>query len=159
VRTVRLDHLDVALLRLLVEEPRAGARVDPRISGVARGTVTSRINRLERAGAIVGYGAHIAPSALGFDVEAFVHLHLAQGMLDAVSARLADIPEVLEAYSTTGEGDVLCRIVAPSNAELEHLVQSLLAVPGVVRTKTEMAMRHRVSYRVLPLLQKLAQQA
>jgi DNA-binding Lrp family transcriptional regulator len=153
---MELDATDVALLRLLVEEPRAGGREYARVLGIARGTVTSRLLRLERRGAISGYAAQISPSALGFDIEAFVHLHLAQGMLDSVSAQLAEIPELLEAHSTTGEGDMLCRVVARSNAHLELIVQSLLIVPGVVRTKTEMAMRQRVGYRMLPLLLKVA---
>jgi DNA-binding Lrp family transcriptional regulator len=158
VTAVQPDALDIALLRMLVEEPRAGGREYARVLGIARGTVASRLQRLERSGAIAGYTTQISPSALGFGVEAFVHLHLAQGMLDAVSSRLAEIPELLEAHSTTGDGDLLCRVAARSNAHLEQLVQSLLAVPGVVRTKTEVAMRQRVGYRVLPLLQKVAQE-
>ena len=147
------DSLDLSLLRLLVEEPRAGSREYARVLGVARGTVQSRIAKLEQSGAITGYAAQISPAALGYTVEAFVHLHLAQGKLDQVTARLGEIPEVLEAHSTTGEGDVLCRVVARDNNHLEQIVQTLLALGGVVRTRTEIAMRERVSYRVLPLLQ------
>lgn len=150
-----LDALDLALLRLLLEEPRAGYREYARVLGVARGTVQARIARLERRGAITGYAAHVSPAALGYTVQAFVHLHLAQGMLDDVTARLGQLPEVLEAHSTTGEGDVLCRIVARDNAHLEQIVQALLALPGVVRTRTEVALRSRVPYRVLPLLQQV----
>ncbi|MEU4511459.1 Regulatory protein AsnC [Nonomuraea coxensis DSM 45129] len=150
-----LDDLDLALLRLLLEEPRAGHREYARVLGVARGTVQSRIARLERRGAITGYAAQVSPEALGYTVQAFVHLHLAQGMLDDVTNRLAHVPEVLEAHSTTGEGDVLCRIAARGNAHLEQIVQTLLALPGVVRTRTEIALRGRVPYRVLPLLQQV----
>jgi DNA-binding Lrp family transcriptional regulator len=127
-----LDDLDRSLLRLLVEEPRAGSREYARVLGVARGTVLS---------------------AIGFPVLAFIHLHLTQGRLDDVAARLADLPEVLEAHSMTGEGDMLCRVVTRDHAHLEHVVQHLLAIPGVVRTQTEIALRERVPYRVLPLLQ------
>jgi DNA-binding Lrp family transcriptional regulator len=148
-----LDDLDRSLLRLLVEEPRAGSREYARVLGVARGTVLSRIARLERGRAVSGYAAHLSPSAIGFPVLAFIHLHLTQGRLDDVAARLADLPEVLEAHSMTGEGDMLCRVVTRDHAHLEHVVQHLLAIPGVVRTQTEIALRERVPYRILPLLQ------
>jgi DNA-binding Lrp family transcriptional regulator len=155
---MQLDALDVALLRLLVEEPRAGAREYARVLGVARGTVQSRIARLERTGVVTSYAARIEPAALGFPVAAFVRLHLAQGKLDDVSERLQRIPELLEAHSTTGDGDMLCRVVARDHQHLEAVVQQLLSVPGVVRTWTEIAMHNRVPYRVLPLLQRRAQE-
>ena len=49
---MKLDKLDIALIRLMVEEPRAGGREYARLLGVARGTVPSRIGRLERAGVV-----------------------------------------------------------------------------------------------------------
>jgi len=88
-------------------------------------------------------------------VLAFVHLHLAQGQLDNVANMLARLPEVLEAHTTTGEGDLLCRVAARSNLHLEEIVQTLLALPGVTRTKTEISLNQRVSYRILPLVQQL----
>ena len=153
---MQLDEVDLALLRLLVEEPRAGGREYARILGLARGTVASRIARLERSGAVTDYAAHVSPAALGYGVEAFLQLHLAQGKLDDVSSRLADIPQVLEAHSTTGDGDLLCRIVSRSNSELEQIVQTILDIPGVVRTRTDVSLSQRVPYRVLPLLQHVA---
>lgn len=154
-----LDKLDLELLRLLVEEPRAGGREYARLLGVARGTVQSRIGRLERARVVDPYAALVHPHALGYTVEAFVHMQLAQGKLDEVTARLAGIPEVLQAHSTTGEGDLVCRIVARSNADIEHLVQRILELPGVVRTRTEVALTERIPYRVLPLLTMLQRSA
>jgi DNA-binding Lrp family transcriptional regulator len=149
------DEVDLALLRLMLQQPRAGSREYARVLGIARGTVQSRIGRLERAGVVASYAAQLSADALGFAVQAFVHLHLAQGRLDDVSARLAGIPELLEAHSMTGEADMLCRVAARNNQHLELIVQQILALPGVVRTKTEIAMKTRVPFRMLPLLQQL----
>jgi DNA-binding Lrp family transcriptional regulator len=153
-----MDDLDIALLRLLLEEPRAGSREYARLLGVARGTVQSRITRLEQSGAVTGYAARLSLTELGYPVSAFVHLHLAQGKLDEVSQRLVDIVEVLQAHTTTGEGDVMCRVAARSNTHLEQIVQRVLALPGVVRTRTEIAMSERVPFRVLPLLRQWSAQ-
>ena len=152
---MHLDQLDLELLNLLLEEPQAGMREYARVLGVARGTVQSRLVRLEREGVITGHAPAISPAGLGFNVLAFVHLYLAQGQLDTVVSRLNALPEVLEAHTTTGEGDLLCRVAARSNLHLEEIVQPLLALPGVTRTKTEISLNQRVGYRVLPLVQQL----
>ena len=62
---------------------------------------------------------------------------------------------MLEAHTTTGEGDLLCRVAARSNLHLEEIVQTLLALPGVTRTRTEISLNQRVGYRILPLVQQL----
>jgi DNA-binding Lrp family transcriptional regulator len=152
---VQLDQLDIDLLNLLLEEPQAGMREYARVLGIARGTVQARLARLEREGIIAGHAPTISPAGLGFTVLAFVHLYLAQGQLDNVVSRLNALPEVLEAHTTTGEGDLLCRVAARSNLHLEEIVQTLLALPGVTRTRTEISLNQRVGYRVLPLVQQL----
>ena len=152
---MQLDQLDLDLLNLLLEEPQAGMREYARVLGVARGTVQARLNRLEREGVIAGHAPTITPAGLGFTVQAFVHLFLAQGQLDNVVSRLSGLPEVLEAHTTTGEGDLLCRVAARSNLHLEEIVQTLLALPGVTRTRTEISLNQRVGYRILPLVQQL----
>ena len=152
---MQLDQLDLDLLNLLLEEPQAGMREYARVLGIARGTVQARLARLEREGVITGHAPSVSPAGLGFTVLAFVHLYLAQGQLDNVVARLDALPEVLEAHTTTGEGDLLCRVAARSNLHLEEIVQTLLALPGVTRTRTEISLNQRVGYRVLPLVQQL----
>ena len=152
---MHLDQLDLELLNLMLEEPQAGMREYARVLGVARGTVQARLARLEREGVITGHAPAISPAGLGFGVLAFVHLYLAQGQLDNVVSRLSVLPEVLEAHTTTGEGDLLCRVAARSNLQLEEIVQTLLALPGVTRTRTEISLNQRVGYRVRPLVQQM----
>lgn len=152
---MQLDQLDLKLLTLMLEEPQAGLREYARVLGVARGTVHARLARLESEGVIAGHAPTISPVGLGFPVLAFVHLFLAQGQLDNVASRLGGIPEVLEAHTTTGEGDLLCRVAARSNLHLEEIVQTLLALPGVTRTRTEISLNQRVGFRILPLVRHL----
>ena len=149
---MQIDELDKSLLRLLLEEPRAGMREYARVLGVARGTVQSRIDRLVRIGVLPDFAPRIDVAALGYRVLAFVHLHVAQGQLDAVVAAVQAVPQVLEVHTIAGEGDVLCRVVARDNPDLEHVIQAIIGLPGVVRTKTEVALNQRLAYRTLPLL-------
>jgi DNA-binding Lrp family transcriptional regulator len=124
-----------------------------RVLGLARGTVQGRIARMERRGVIRGFSPELDPVRLGYSVMAFVHLHIAQGRLESVGQAMVKVPEVLEAYSITGESDLFCRVVARDHLHLEVVVQRILGLPGVVRTRTEIALHERVARRILPLLE------
>jgi DNA-binding Lrp family transcriptional regulator len=102
---------------------------------------------------ITGFGPDIDPAALGFGVTAFVTLEIRQvGGHDSVAHRLAVIPEVLEAHTITGTGDMLCRVVARTNADLQRVIDAIVEVAGVVRTSTVIVLDTPLPYRVLPLV-------
>jgi DNA-binding Lrp family transcriptional regulator len=71
----------------------------------------------------VGRAAGSAGPALGYEVTAFITLEIRQaGGHDPVAERLSAIPEVLEVHTITGAGDMLCRVVARSNADLQRVL-------------------------------------
>jgi DNA-binding Lrp family transcriptional regulator len=153
-----VDELDGRLLALLESEPRIGVLECSRRLGVARGTVQARLDRLVSRGVIRSFGPQLDPAALGFAVTAFVTLELRQGRGHAaVAADLAAIPEVLEAYTITGAGDMFCRLVARSNSDMQRVIDKVLEVPGIVRTSTVIALATQVPYRVRPLLEAAAE--
>jgi DNA-binding Lrp family transcriptional regulator len=152
-----IDELDARLIRLLTEEPRIGVLEASRRLAVARGTVQARLDRMQRRGVITGYGPDIDPAAIGYAVTAFVTLELTQaGGRDQVARKLSLIGEVLEAHTITGSGDVLCRVVARTNADLQRVIDSIVSLPGVVRTSTVIALATPVSYRTTPLVEVTA---
>ncbi|GLW26345.1 MULTISPECIES: Lrp/AsnC family transcriptional regulator [Microbispora] len=148
-----IDHLDARLVALLAAEPRIGVLECSRRLDVARGTVQARLDRMAAKGVITGYGPDIDPAALGFDVTAFVTLHIRQvaGHVP-VADQLALVPEVLEVHTITGGGDMLCRVVARSNADLQRVIDLIVDVQGVVRTESVIALDTPVPYRTLPLV-------
>ena len=153
----RVDRLDAALIELLSAEPRVGVLEASRRLRVARGTVQARLERLRERGVITGYGPDVDPAALGYEVTAFVTLEIRQaGGHDPVAERLAGIPEVLEVHTITGPGDLLCRVVARSNADLQRVIDAIVSAEGVVRSATLISLATQVSYRVLPLVRAAA---
>jgi DNA-binding Lrp family transcriptional regulator len=93
-------------------------------------------------------------------VTGFVTLEIRQvGGHDPVAERLAGIPEVLEVHTITGPGDMLCRVVARTNADLQRVIDAIVAVAGVVRASTVIALAAPVPYRVLPLVRVSASAA
>lgn len=148
-----MDDLDNRLLHLFAAEPRVGVLEASRRLGVARGTVQARLNRLAETGVIAGWGPELAPEALGYPVTAFLTLEIRQGSgHDAVARHLASIPEVLEAFTITGAGDMWARVVARSNTDLQRVIDAVLSDAGIVRSSTVIALARQVPYRVLPLL-------
>src|SRR5437667_2083609 len=152
-----IDGLDARLIALLAEEPRVGVLEASRRLRVARGTVQARLDRMQERGVITGYGPEVNPAALGYEVTAFITLEIRQaGGHDPVAERLAAIPEVLEAHTITGAGDMLCRVVARSNADLQRVIDAIVSAEGVTRSATLISLATQVPYRVLPLVRVAA---
>src|SRR5680860_79532 len=156
-----MDQLDRTLIELFAAEPRVGVLEASRRLGVARGTVQARLDRLQRTGIVSGWGPQLEPSALDHPVTAFLTLEIRQGSAgsgarvgghEAVGAHLATIPELLEACTITGPGDLWCRVVARSNTDLQRVIDRVLAHDGIVRCSTVIALATQVPYRVLPTL-------
>ena len=159
--TPYVDPLDARIVEIFAAEPRVGVLECSRRLGVARGTVQARLDRMTRDGVIRGWGPDVDPAAMGYVVMAFVTLeirqhHPSRAAHDAVAEQIAEVPEVLEAHTTTGSGDMLVRIVARSNADLQRVIDRLLAADGVVRASTVIALDTQISPRVLPLIRVAA---
>jgi len=148
-----IDELDGRIIELLVAEPRVGVLEASRRLGVARGTVQARLDRMHARGVVTGYGPDIDPAALDYGVMAFVTLEIRQaGGHDPVAERLAAIAEVLEAHTITGAGDMLCRVVARSNADLQRVIDAIVELDGVVRSSTVIVLDTPLRHRMLPLI-------
>jgi DNA-binding Lrp family transcriptional regulator len=147
-----MDEIDGKVIELFASEPRLGVLEASRRLGIARGTVQARLDKLAAVGVITGWGPDLAPDAIGYPVMAFLTLEIRQGAgHDAVATHLAGIPEVLEACTITGAGDMWARVVARSNADLQRVIDLVLTEPGIDRSTTVIALASQVPYRVVPL--------
>ncbi|MEU6408179.1 Lrp/AsnC family transcriptional regulator [Microbispora sp. NPDC046933] len=151
-----MDKLDLALLKALRDHPRAGPLELSRVTGVARATVQSRIEKLEAAGVITGYGPDVDLNAAGFAVQAFVTLEIAQGALYEVRDELERHPAVVEAFATTGTSDVICRMAARTQGEFQEALLEVNRSPHVARSTSVVILSTVVASRVPPLLARHA---
>jgi DNA-binding Lrp family transcriptional regulator len=148
-----MDALDATLIHLFADEPRIGVLEASRRLGVARGTVSGRLDKLARSGVIAGWGPELQPEALGHPVTGFLTLEIRQGAgHESVARHLAGIPEVLEAVTITGAGDMWARVVARSNTDLQRVIDAVLSDDRIVRSSTVIALATQIPYRVLPLM-------
>jgi DNA-binding Lrp family transcriptional regulator len=157
-----LDGLDARIVLLFAQEPKVGVLEASRRLRVARGTVQARLDRLEATGVITGWAPSLDPAALGFPVSAFATLEIAQapragkGGHQPVAEHLRAIPEVLEAHTITGAADLMVRLVARSNADLQRVIDEVVASPHVVRASTVIVLATEIPPRVLPLISSSA---
>ena len=151
-----LDGLDRKIMLLFASDPRIGVLGASRRLGIARGTVQARIDRLEREGVITNWAPSIDPAALGFPVSAFATLEIVQGHgHDGVATHLRTIPEVLEAHTITGGADMMVRLVARSNSDLQRVIDVVVAHPDVARASTVIVLATEVTPRVMPLVESI----
>ena len=154
-----LDALDGQIVLLFATEPRIGVLEASRRLGVARGTVQARLDRLERAGVITGWAPSVDPAALGFPVSAFATLEITQGARPRAAATsrsrrtCARSPRCSEAHTITGGADMMVRLVARSNADLQRVIDLVVSPrPTVARSSTVIVLATEIPPRVLPLL-------
>lgn len=153
-QSVVLDDLDRRLIASLAVAPRAGVLELSRKLGAARNTI-QRLDKLLASGVIAGFGPEIELAAIGYHVAAYITLQIAEGRGKDVAAHLASIPQVLEVHRTTGDGDLLCRVVATSNVHLAEVLDRILEVRGIDRTTSSLVLDTPVPARVLPTIEAL----
>ncbi|HYI62921.1 MAG TPA: Lrp/AsnC family transcriptional regulator [Acidimicrobiales bacterium] len=150
-----IDQLDAKLIMALATTPRAGVMELARQLSVARGTVQARLDKLQARGVISSFEPELDLDTMGYSVLAFVTLEIAQGRLDGVVDHLTNLPEVIEAHTTSGPGDVLLRVVARDNGHLQEVLHRVLEVSGIERTVTHIALTEQIHFKVLPLVQRI----
>ncbi|MFE2675436.1 Lrp/AsnC family transcriptional regulator [Streptomyces hygroscopicus] len=151
-----LDATDARILLALTAQPRATVVALAEQLGLSRNTVQTRVARMEQGGALASFERRITPNALGHPLTAFVTARVDQHRLAEVSEALAGIDEVVEVFGLSGETDLLVRVVAADAEDLYRVAGRILAVPGIERTTTALAMRELVPHRLTPLLRRAA---
>jgi DNA-binding Lrp family transcriptional regulator len=144
-RAATLDLTDLKILRELQHNGRlSNVELASRI-GLSPPPTLRRVQVLEEKGYIAGYRALLDAKKLGFDVQMFAMVGLKsqnEAELHAFEARLAEWPEVREAYALSGEADFILRCVGSELSELQDFViKTLTAIPNVDSVKTTMIMR------------------
>jgi DNA-binding Lrp family transcriptional regulator len=147
-----MDGLDSRIITTFLDDPQIGVLGASRALGVARGTVQARLDRLLRDG-VLTLGPQVHAAALGYGVTAFCTVQIEQAAsTEALLAHLATLPQVVEVHSITGDGDLMVRLVARDNADLQRVIDEVVADPQVDRTSTVVALTERIAARTRQLV-------
>ncbi|MEW2117840.1 Lrp/AsnC family transcriptional regulator [Streptomyces sp. NPDC005474] len=154
-----LDAVDARILLALDMDPRATTVALADRLGLARNTVQARLKRLEEDGQLREPSRRVDPTALGRPLTALITLSISQRVGRPTSEAILRIPEVVELLVTTGDSDLLARVVARDTEDLHRITNLLLEAPGVVRSNTTIVLQEVQPFSVHTLLERHAGQA
>ncbi len=140
-----MDDLDHQILALLVEDGRRTYDDIGRRVALSAPAVKRRVDRLRSTGALRGFTAVLDHAALGDRTEALVELFFAPGTtLDRVGDVLRAHPEVVDAWSVTGDADAIARVRTRDSGDLERLIMALQRDGLVQRTRSQVVLSRLV---------------
>ena len=135
--SLQMDAVDQRIIALLVADARASfAEIGARVS-LSAPAVKRRVDRLRSRGIIKGFTAVIDPAAVGWTTEAFVELFCTGRTTPAqITVATRRHPEVVGAYTVSGEADALVHLRAADIGHLEQALERLRAEPFVTSTRS-----------------------
>lgn len=139
-----LDSTDARLLALLQKDAQLTSQELGEKLNLSPSQAGRRRQRLEAEGLIRGYRAELSAEKLGLAVEAFIRIvmatHTEQNARDFVRVTRAQ-PEIVGAWTLTGEADYLLRVYCADLRELNTLIHGiLLPHPAVARVQSQIVM-------------------
>ena len=135
-----LDATDRAILSALLEDARYSQREIAKQVGVAQGTVTNRLRRLEEAGIIVGHQVRLNAEQLGWEMTVIAGLRIAKGKMMDVQRTIAKDPRVFAVYDVTGDYDSMVLARVKNRADLDDLTKTVLTSDHVTRSYTHVVL-------------------
>src|ERR1700733_11726589 len=121
-----LDGIDGRILAELQANARISFAELSRKVSLSTPSVIERVKRLEDAGVIIGYHAHVEPSAVGRSLEALVKVSVAGDRLLKFAQGIKKIEEVLECYRITGAESFLILVAVRDTVHLQTVIVQLM---------------------------------
>ena len=141
-----MDPTDRQILALLVADGRRTYDDIARHVALSAPAVKRRVDKLRSSGALRGFTAVVDHAVLGDQTEALIELFFAPGTpLDDVATTLRRHPEVVEAWSVTGDADAIARVRTRDNADLERVIIELQRDGLVERTRSQVVLSRLVA--------------
>lgn len=140
----KLDKQILSMLMLDAEQPYTDIAKKLYVSG---GTVHVRMKKLRDLGIVQGANLIIDHGELGYDICAFLGIYLDKSSLyDDVSEQLKNIPEVVEAYYTTGLYSIFAKIYCRDTNHLRDVLHDKIQkIPGIQRTETFISLQESIN--------------
>ena len=132
-----MDAVDQRIVALLVADARASFAEIGSVVSLSAPAVKRRVDRLRSSGVIKGFTAVIDPAAVGWRTEAFVELFCTGRTTPAqITVATRRHPEVIGAYTVSGEADALVHLRAADIGHLEQALERLRAESFVTSTRS-----------------------
>ncbi len=134
---MQLDGLDQQIIACLTDDARRSfAEVGAQV-GLSAPAVKRRVDRLRQRGVITGWTTVVDAAAMGWAIEAFVEV-FCEGRISPMRIRsmVSNVPEVLAAFTVTGEADALLHVRAENMSDFERVLEQVRAHEGISKTRS-----------------------
>lgn len=137
---IRLDEIDIKLLKALQRDAKVSTKELCELLNLSKTPVYERIHHLEKEGVIKGYSATIDNKKVGLPLVVFCNVSLAVHDDEHIERFMKDImgiEEIMECYSTGGFYDFLLKVVLKDLDEYNRFVfEKLTKVHGIVKMQS-----------------------
>lgn len=120
-----LDQVGRKILTILQDDARISYSELGRRVALSAPAVIERVRKMEDAGIISGYHAHVDPSKVGWPIMAFVSLSTRPELYARIIALAEREPSILECHHVSGSESFVMKVAAPSLQDLETLIERL----------------------------------
>jgi len=135
-----LDSTDRAIIGALCQDARLSQRQLAQIVGVAQGTITNRLRRLEADGTIQGYAPILSAESVGWGMTVMAGLCIEKGMIMDVQRRISSDPRVFSVYDVTGDWDSMVLARVKNREDLDNLTKVMFTLEGITRSYTHVVL-------------------
>lgn len=133
-----MDELDCGIVTLLRQDARRTISELAAALGVSRATVRSRIERLEKAGDIIGYTVILRADALDQAVRGIMMVSIEGPAKDRIVRALGGFSQVSAIHTTNGRWDLVVEISAATLTEFDDVLHRIRLLPGISGSETNL---------------------
>lgn len=134
---MKIDPLNWKILNCLQVNARSSNAEIGRRVGISSPAVSERIKKLEDAGVISGYHAHVSHFESGYQLKAIITLRAFMGKLKPFLSQVKTYNEVINCYRVTGNENIVMEVVLKNQKHLERFIDQLISYG---ETKTQIVL-------------------
>jgi Lrp/AsnC family transcriptional regulator, regulator for asnA, asnC and gidA len=147
LKIVDIDDVDKQILAILMKDAKTPYTDIAKNIHVSGGTVHVRMRKMEQMGIVIGASLSVDYAKLGYDISAFLGIHLDKSSLyDEVAEQLKSIPEIVAAHYTTGLYSIFAKIICRDTNHLKDVLHDKIQkIPGIQRTETFISLQESIN--------------
>jgi DNA-binding Lrp family transcriptional regulator len=133
-----MDELDHKIMTKLRHNSRQSISDLASDLGVSRATVRARIDRLEKAGTILGYTVVLKSDAIELPVRGIMTVQIEGQETDKVVRGLSGFPEISAIHTTNGRWDLVIELGTDTLTEFDTVLRRIRLTRSVINSETHL---------------------
>jgi len=146
---LKIDEIDLQLLKILEEDGRISYRQLGRKLGIEESTARKRVMRLQEKGVIERFTIDVSDATLGRTITAFITVYPSLKHADGVTSKVVDFDEVIESYNLSGRCGVFLKATFGDMNALNDFIAKIRGITGITGIHTCISLETLKKKRVL----------